>query len=350
MPEAGTYTADDLAAECKRLKAALYPQVKEAIAAHPGQKDAIIRLLGLADKHEKGTEFASAIESYHELSALLASLPAAEKTDAATGDPTALFNERLKALLPEVKAAAGTPPGDEAKLKVSEAGVLARKKDFVQANALLDQAEAALKKSAAGTNGDPTALFNERLKALLPEVKAAAGTPPGDEAKLKVSEAGVLARKKDFVQANSLLDQAEAALKISAVGTNGDPAVLFNERLKALLPEVKTAAGTPAGDEAKLKVSEAGVLARKKDFIQANALLDQAEAVLDFDVRAARRVNLQKSRRQSRLCPTTARLGLGHQASSRRPPKTGKGHPGRLPHRCGFRSDSGQAAQARFDP
>ena len=71
------------------------------------------------------------------------------------------FRNRLTALVPQIKAVVGTPSGDEAKLKASEAGVFARKMDFVQANALLDQAETALKtpvsKSAESTNDESTA-------------------------------------------------------------------------------------------------------------------------------------------------------------------------------------------------
>ena len=90
-------------------------------------------------------------------------------------------------------------------------------------------------------------------------------------------------KNKDFAEANSLLDEAEAILEMHGgedAKTEVDPAVLFNDRLKAFLPEVKSAAGTPAGDAAKLKVSEAGVFAKKKDFVQANELLDEAEEAL----------------------------------------------------------------------
>jgi hypothetical protein len=73
------------------------------------------------------------------------------------------------------------------------------------------------KSADADAAGDPRVLFNERLKALLHDIKAAAGTPTGDEAKLKASEAGVFARKMDFAQANALLDQAQAALKSPAL-------------------------------------------------------------------------------------------------------------------------------------
>lgn len=59
-----------------------------------------------------------------------------------------------------------------------------------------------------------------------------------------------------------------------------EPALAFKGRLTALVPKIKQAAGTPAGDDAKLKASEAGALARTQDYKQANALLDEAETLL----------------------------------------------------------------------
>lgn len=62
-------------------------------------------------------------------------------------------------------------------------------------------------------------------------------------------------------------------------GDAPDQAALFNARLKALLPRLQGAPASVAG-ELKLQLSEAGALARQKDFGQALALLDQAEARL----------------------------------------------------------------------
>ena len=64
-----------------------------------------------------------------------------------------------------------------------------------------------------------------------------------------------------------------------------DDAAVFNTRLAALMPRVKdaiTAAG-PNATDVKLKVSEAGVFARKKEFDRAHALLDEAEQLMDAD-------------------------------------------------------------------
>ena len=129
--------------------------------------------------------------------------------------------------------------------------------------------------------------FKVRLTALVARLKAAAGTPAGGEAKLKASEANVFARKEDFVQANALLDQADDLLNSASDTTSSSSetdtslADQFKVRLTALVAQLKAAAGTSAGGEAKLKASEANVFARKADFVQANALLDQADDLLN---------------------------------------------------------------------
>ena len=130
--------------------------------------------------------------------------------------------------------------------------------------------------------------FKVRLTALVVRLKAAAGTSAGGEAKLKASEANVFARKADFVQANALLDQADDLLNSAsdstsspATETDSSLADQFKVRLTALVAQLKAAAGTSAGGEAKLKASEANVFARKEDFVQANALLDQADDLLN---------------------------------------------------------------------
>jgi len=65
--------------------------------------------------------------------------------------------------------------------------------------------------AAAPAPGDEAA-FTARLKALLPKVAAAAGQKSGQDAKLLVSEAGVIARKKDWGAAIDKLGAAEALL------------------------------------------------------------------------------------------------------------------------------------------
>jgi hypothetical protein len=134
-----------------------------------------------------------------------------------------------------------------------------------------------------------TNLFTERLKALKPSIDSAvaAGGPIGEELKLRLSETSMFARKQEFDQANKILDKIEELLKKTTSAPpvppplQQDPSGPFGKRLAEVIGKVKEAAGTPAGDQAKLKVSEAGVFARKKDFAQANALLDEAEKILN---------------------------------------------------------------------
>lgn len=66
--------------------------------------------------------------------------------------------------------------------------------------------------------------FKARLSALLPKIKdaAVAGGDAAQQAKLKVAEAGVLAGKKDFAAADSLLHQVETLLEgAAAASTKG---------------------------------------------------------------------------------------------------------------------------------
>jgi predicted acylesterase/phospholipase RssA len=63
---------------------------------------------------------------------------------------------------------------------------------------------------------------------------------------------------------------------------SADTGIFFKQRLEALLPKIKeaTAAATPAAEQIKLQIGEAGELAKKKDFIQANQRLTAIEALL----------------------------------------------------------------------
>lgn len=204
----------------------------------------------------------------------------------APGQDALNFAQLLKKIKPDldtvVKAAVSV--SQDAKLRASEAGVFARKGDFGQALPLLQQAEQLIQQGlreisgGGNTANDEAAKFRDRLQQLIPQIKAAAGTPGGDNAKLKASEANVFARKADFVQANALLDEVAQLLAGSASGAVTE--AQFTARLKGMLPQVKAQAGTPGGDDAKLKVSEAAVFARKQDFVQASLLLDQAEKLL----------------------------------------------------------------------
>ena len=132
-----------------------------------------------------------------------------------------------------------------------------------------------------------TNVFTDRLKALKPEIDrvVASGEPVGQEVKLRVSEAAMFARKKEFDQANDLLDQVEKLLKQNIPKAPPTPPVdlsgAFNKRFAELIARVKLVAGSEWDQDLKLKASEAGMFARKKDFEQANEYLDAVESLLN---------------------------------------------------------------------
>ncbi len=158
----------------------------------PGLQQALKEQRGDTGKMRAVVEFAREKADAGALEAALKALDALEKLLAAAGvsagreaepepvevDPAARFNARLAALLPAVKEAMaeGGDLGQEIKLKVSEAGVLARKKDYEQAGALLDEVDDLLADSSddedEGTEGDEQADDPEDRELDVDEAKA----------------------------------------------------------------------------------------------------------------------------------------------------------------------------------
>lgn len=159
---------------------------------------------------------------------------------------------------------------------------------------------------AATTAPDPLkGPFDKRMALVKPRILAALKEGQGDVAKIK-SVAEFIRDKADggnYKAATQGLDMIETLLSAASAaaastapaattattapvtpepkaGPAGvDEAAAFNARLTALLPAIKAAPGE-AGQTAKLKASEAGNLARKKEFGKADALLDEIETVL----------------------------------------------------------------------
>ncbi|MFY9459025.1 MAG: hypothetical protein WAP57_04635, partial [Aquabacterium commune] len=145
--------------------------------------------------------------------------------------------------------------------------------------------------ASVGNDATEQAAFQQRLSRI---VAALPGLPTdiAKEAKLKASEAGVFARKQEWARASALLGLAERMIEKNGAAPaaparspaaeaakpagDGDTAKAFNARLAQAVDALKQAPASVAA-EAKLKVSEAGYFARKQDFTQANALLDEAQ-------------------------------------------------------------------------
>lgn len=160
------------------------------------------------------------------------------------------------------------------------------------------QAATAGAQTAPGAPPQPSVTYEAKLAALQARVKKAADEGSADVVKhQRLMEFAVgKAAGKDFLGAMAALKQLEQVLDnptpkttdgtSTGTGTGGDtidPGVAFKARMGALVPKLKEArtAGLPGGLEASSKASEAGMAASKRDFEQADALLDEAEALLE---------------------------------------------------------------------
>jgi hypothetical protein len=160
--------------------AKLETRVAEALRAQQGDVSKIRAVAAFArEKGEAGT-YAAGLQALDMLQKLLDAaapggqippappLPGDKPTEKTGVDPNAAFTARLTALMPKIKeaiAAAG-PSATDIKLKTSEAGVLARKREFGPAQALLDEVEELLG-AQAKSGADPKAAEHRALLARL---------------------------------------------------------------------------------------------------------------------------------------------------------------------------------------
>ena len=212
--ESVTDAPSDEQAKWEKALADIEPSYLQGLSDRPGDASQFRAVMGFAQGKAETKDYKAAIAALQKLAELLKGKPKTEGTTA--DDPSALFNERLKALLPQIKAAAGTPAGDEAKLKASEAGVFGRKKDFLQANALLDLAEAALKRGDAQKQPQPTAgpdkaNLVESMAKLGPNIKAALGINPA----LKADFADQIAAFEALLERGELGEARELLMSLA---------------------------------------------------------------------------------------------------------------------------------------
>jgi hypothetical protein len=227
--------------------------------------------------------------------------PAASPAPAVPADLAARYKQRLAAILPVYLQVVKASPQRKASLDQLKAAVAAaaQANRFDQGLAALDQLESALREapsqppaSAAPAAPDAMATFKERVKTIKSQVDAVKDWDAKTHAALCQRLAATLgkAQARDFNAAFAALDAIATDLKAAASpaapaaapsAPASEEAAAFTARLKALLPNVlKAQAGpTPLVKDAKLRVSEAQMFAKKKDFAQANAILDQLEQV-----------------------------------------------------------------------
>ena len=226
-----------------------------------------------------------------------ATAPAESAAPIAKDPEMARFLVRLKALKPDIDAAIAAPNADpQIKVKFSEVGYFARKKEFAQANVLLFEVEKLLQQSAVANptkkTGEQMAresyekaqaegtidrgfgvdLASEALKMKLqealnklePQVKQAVATNPGREVELltpvaqikKQMDAGELQEAKAGIVAFGQLLKSVMAQGTSTATTaqpSVDPRAEFEGKLAALQPNYDKALKEMLGDTGKFR-------------------------------------------------------------------------------------------------
>ncbi|MEX1026580.1 MAG: hypothetical protein WD049_01035 [Candidatus Paceibacterota bacterium] len=156
-------------------------------------------------------------------------------------DGAATFKSRLTELLPQIKQAVGTPHGNEAKLKASEAAIFARKQDFAQAHALLDQVETLLqgpspKATTAPSDGSAplAAKLAEALKKLKPLMDQVINASPNRKGELHATMARIVAeiQSQQYDQAKQHVTEFAIQLKSLRAQLAAPPAAESAERMQ----------------------------------------------------------------------------------------------------------------------
>ena len=216
------------------------------------------------------------------------------------------LDKPLSGLVKKVRPAVKASGFKIAKAVIWNADGTVFEQDDLPDEAAVDAAAQPAALGAPGTPGEPTlaagptappqpsAIYEAKRAALLPQVTKASANGSGNAAKLQrlLEFASGKAESKDFLGAVAALKQIEqlladptvASLTSATSDKNGkvEVGVAFKARMLALIPAMKEAraAGRPNALEASSKATEAGMAAGKGDFARAQALLDEAEALL----------------------------------------------------------------------
>lgn len=114
----------------------------------------------------------------------------------------------------------------------------------------------------AEENSVAAAEFNDQLKALLPRIKEHAASELGDTAKLKASEAGVLARKKEFAKALELLAEIRELLDTVGDAPSSPAAEIDEQAIEAASPGDLLAVWRMAKDDVDQQLTKASAALR----------------------------------------------------------------------------------------
>ncbi len=248
-----TSSVDDSGLEAKLVEAlkAFKPLLDKAILLHPDRKAELIASVMNVRDEIKNKQYGLAQTDVTALGQLLNSLVNATES---TSNTSAMFNERLKALLPAIKAAIGTPIGDQAKSLVSEAAGFAGKKDFAQANQLLDQVQELLNKGKSTAAAEAPTAAAEAPQAAA-ETQKGATEPAADVKHQERFEAAKMRIEPKLQEAcKAKPEKNDALLKIwnfaldQALDGNLTSANAAMEKLETAITKLMEAAQPPSGE------------------------------------------------------------------------------------------------------
>jgi hypothetical protein len=180
-------------------------------------------------------------------------------------DQMALFTGRLKALMPKIQKAVtdGVRAGTDASQRVKEAGEFGRKKDFAQANQLLDDAERLLANGTAAAAPSEADTFEEMYTGLLeslnedlPRLRREHPATAATVEQILAAAAGHAA-KGDYKRAYTFLDRASTAVATSAGAARAEEAARE-------IPEGKVAQVKAAFELARMRWDAAVTVARNR--------------------------------------------------------------------------------------
>ena len=199
--------------------AGLAKNLKRSLKEFTGQtfkvrvRDPEGKVVGDADSDAGGDETETTVAEAHE------SAPSAERTAAPTAEVSAQFTARFKSLQPDILKAIATKTaqGDEVKARATEAGAFATKKDFEQANRVLDQVEALLKKGSTGAGPTLSGSETSRMAGPKPENQPKdSPTPSPDNKELDAVKAEIEAAQQLVDELKKNVQNGKITTEISA--------------------------------------------------------------------------------------------------------------------------------------
>jgi hypothetical protein len=296
VPEPPPLPADPLKARYETRMAALEPRVLAALKAQAGDGSRIRAVAEFARGKAQARDYKPALAALDALEKLLPGAPAAPD------DEGAAFNARLAALLPLVKQALAAGGPDALKRKASEAGVFARKADFAQAHALLDEVEQLLSApgGAAPPTGAPAGPAGQAAQAAS-QVAFTQSRLAWDQmrkflqSELRKLESAILAQsaeESDFAQIRSGTAQLYEVLEV------------LDERLIDKLDEALNA----EGEQRRALHGEArGIIAEYLDFVNSEPLMQDIDSSGFIDLQILPTLSAQLQRMDAELGASFAR-------------------------------------------